>query len=106
VRLVPKQVATQKLAEIGKEQAILSSLLLGWEHPRPGTVLVGYIPPIVQIVPRSEHGHSLPPVFPSFDINWKIRTTPKTKGRDTLDVPLWEVTSHSGSTSSSRGSSC
>jgi hypothetical protein len=106
VQLVPKQVATQKLADIGKEQAILSSLLLEWECPRPGTALVGYIPPIAQTVPGSEHGHSLPPVFPSFDMNWKIRTTPKTKGRDTLDVPLWEVTSHSGSTSSSSRSSC
>jgi hypothetical protein len=106
MQLVPKQVATQKLADIGKEQAILSSLLLEWECPRPGTALAGYIPPIAQIVPGSKHGYSLPPVFPSFDMNWKIRTTPKTKGRDTLDVPLWEVTSHSGSTSSSSGSSC
>jgi hypothetical protein len=94
MQLVPKQVATQKLADIGKEQAILSSLLLEWECPRPSTVLVGYIPPIAQIVPGSKHSHSLPPVFLSFDINWKIQTTPKTKGRDTLDVPLWEVTSH------------
>jgi hypothetical protein len=99
MRLVPKLVATQKLADIGKEQAILSSLLLEWECTRPGTALVGYIPPIVQIVFRSKHGHSLPPVFPSFDMNWKIQTTPKTKGKDTLDVPLWEMTSHSGSTS-------
>jgi hypothetical protein len=82
MRLVPKQVATQKLADIGKEQAILSSLLLEWECPGPGTALVGYIPPIVQIVPRSEHGHSLPPVFPLFDMNWKIQITPKTKERD------------------------
>jgi hypothetical protein len=69
MRLVPKQVATQKLADIRKEQAILSSLLLEWECPRPGTALAGYIPLIAQIVPRSEHGYSLPPVFPSFDMN-------------------------------------
>jgi hypothetical protein len=69
MRLVPKQVATQKLADIGKKQANLSSMLLEWECPRPGTALAGYIPPIAQIVPRSEHGHSLPPVFPSFDMN-------------------------------------
>jgi hypothetical protein len=43
MQLVPKQVATQKLADFGKEQAILSSLLLEWECPRPGTVLAGYI---------------------------------------------------------------
>jgi hypothetical protein len=49
MQLVPKQVATQKLADFGKEQVILSSLLLEWECPRPGSALAGYIPPIVQM---------------------------------------------------------
>jgi hypothetical protein len=42
VQLVPKQVATQKLADIGKEQAILSFLLLEWERFRPGTAFHTY----------------------------------------------------------------
>jgi hypothetical protein len=87
MQLVPKQVATQKLADFGKEQAILSYLLLERECPRPGTALVGYIPPITQIVPGSKHGHSLPPVFPSFDMNWKIQSTPKTKGEGHARCP-------------------
>jgi hypothetical protein len=106
MQLVPKQVAAQNLADIRKEQAILSSLLLEWERPWPGTILERYVPHTAKIVPGSRHDHSLPLVFLSFDMNWKIWTTPKTKGRDMLDVPLWGATPHSGSTSSSSGSSC
>jgi hypothetical protein len=72
MQLVPKQVAAQNLADIGKEQAILSSLLLEWECLKPGIALEGYVPHTAKIIPGSRHGHSLPSVFPLFDMNWKI----------------------------------
>ena len=106
VQLVSKQVATQNQKDIGREQAILSSLLLDWERPKPGSFLVEHIPTNLNIVPRSGHGNSLPPTFPSYDMNWKLRITPKPTGKDTLDIPVQAAATSIGTQSSSSGSTC
>ena len=106
VQLVPKQVATQNLKDIGREQAILSSLLLDWERPKPGSILVEHVPTNFNIVPGSGHGSNLPPTFPSYDMNWKLRTTPKPTGKDTLDIPVQAAATSIGTQSSSSGSTC
>ena len=106
VQLVPKQVATQNLKDIGREQAILSSLLLDWERPKPGSFLVEHIPTNLIIVPRRGHGNSLPPTFPSYDMNWKLRTTPKPTGKDMLDILVQAATTSTRTQNSSGESTC
>ena len=106
MQLVPKQVTIQNLKDIGREQAILSSLLLDWECPKPGSILVEHVPTNFNIVPGSGHGSSLPPTFPSHDMNWKIKTTPKPTGKDTLDILVQAATTSTRTQNSSSGSTC
>jgi hypothetical protein len=35
---------------------------------------------------REEHSYNLPPIFTTFDPRWKIRTSPRLTGKNTLDV--------------------
>ena len=88
VQLVPKQAAIQNLKDIGREQAILSSLLLDWERPKPGSFLVEHIPTNLNIVPRSGHGNSLPPTFfPFIRYELEIKDYPQTHGERYVRYP-------------------
>jgi hypothetical protein len=106
VRLVPKTIASQKLEDIAIEQTALLSLFLEWECPRPFKAYNWeLITPGSQVLEPAE-GHTLPHSYSSFDINWKIRTTPKPTGKDMLDVKDLVGTPTTSISSSSSGSAC
>jgi hypothetical protein len=85
VQLVPKTIASQKLENIAAEQTALLSLFF-WEYPRPFKAYNReLITPSSQVLEAAK-GHTLPHSYSSFDMNWKIRTTPKLTGKDTLNV--------------------
>jgi hypothetical protein len=61
-------------------------LFLEWECLRPFKAYNWeLITPGLQVLEAAE-GHTLPHSYSSFDMNWKIRTTPKPTGKDMLDV--------------------
>jgi hypothetical protein len=79
VQLVPKTIASQKLEDIAAKQTALLSLFLEWECLTPFKASNReLITPSSQILKAAE-GHTLPHSYSSFDMNWKIRTTPNAK---------------------------
>jgi hypothetical protein len=109
VWLVPKAVATLHLEEIEAEQSILLALLLEWEYLVTSKAVD--IDKLYSLCPsnsvlRGEHSYNLPPIFATFDPRWKIRTTPKSMGKDSLDVLEGKVAQPAGLQSSSSKSTC
>jgi hypothetical protein len=76
VRLVPKTVTKKNLEDIVVEQSILLTLLPDWEHP--GSSQVVTLDKLSSLchsdhkVCRGNRGYILPPIYPTFDPNWKI----------------------------------